>query len=33
MRKKVFKIGQVVYITGVGNEYNNKVQLIIEEID
>lgn len=30
--KKAFKIGQVVYITGVGNEYNNKVQLIIEEM-
>jgi len=30
--KKIFKNGQVVFITGIGNEYNSKVQLIIENI-
>ncbi|HEY8364201.1 MAG TPA: HD domain-containing protein [Haloplasmataceae bacterium] len=30
--KKTFKAGQVVYISGYGNEYNNKLQLIIEEM-
>ena len=30
--KKAFKIGQVVYVSGYGNEYNNKIQCIIEEI-
>lgn len=30
--KSQFNMGQLVFITGVGNEYNNKVQLIIENI-
>jgi len=30
--KKEFKVGQVVFVTGTGNEYNNKLQLIIDEI-
>lgn len=30
--KSLFKIGQVVYVTGVGNEYNSKLQLIIDSM-
>ncbi len=30
--KKLFKIGQLVEVTGTGNEYNNKIQLIIDNI-
>ncbi len=30
--KKQFKLGQLVCVSGYGNEYNNKTQLIIEEI-
>lgn len=30
--KKQYKLGQLVYVSGYGNEYNNKVQLIIEEM-
>ncbi|QVK18719.1 HD domain-containing protein [Mycoplasmatota bacterium] len=30
--KKLFKTGQLVFITGIGNEYNNKTQLIIDEM-
>lgn len=30
--KKAFKIGQVVFVSGIGNEYNNKLQVIIDQI-
>ena len=30
--KKIYRIGQVVYLQGYGNEYNEKLQFIIEEM-
>lgn len=30
--KSLFKIGQLIFLSGVGNEYNNKTQLIINEM-